>query len=455
MREKRRLRNTTFGGKGYADVGKEDIVRKRCVIVFGLLLVAAFSIAAEQSVQPGGPPGGQAQPGVAGGQAARPSRPAGEYAGAPSRGGHPDQEWVTDGEIIVLEQPPLLPVVDVHAHFAADEQYYELAAKSMDLAGIAATVALTGSTGEQLDRHLEIAAKYPGRFLIFCGVRAAREDMASDKIGEIYAAQLQEAHDKGAAGFGEIVRWAMRGGERGGISWDDPRLDAMWAKLEELKMPVNWHVADPSRYWRPESPLNTLEGRSYYRSAPLKYELLMQQNRVLEKHPNLVVIAAHSNYLADMIPLLEWRFRTYPNYYCDLSATMGEWGRVPEEFKYMATEYADRFFYGTDAGYRGSVADLFGGDMDLTAKNLAAFQLSHIMFLGTSQRMLPIPFNGNYGRYFIGWKTDYTRYAHDGVKLPDDVLRKICYENAERLFGIKVADWKPPKPPFWVKTESE
>ncbi len=356
-------------------------------------------------------------------------------------------------EIIVLEEPPVCPVVDVHAHFGAEEECYDLAVRTMDLAGIATTVVLSGATGERLDTHLQLAAKYPGRFLVFCGVRAEGEDRGSDRIGEIYAAQLQEAHDKGAAGFGEIVRWAMRSPERGGMPWDDPRLDAMWAKLEELKMPVNWHVADPSRYWRPENPLNMLESPTYYKRSPLKYELLMQQDRVLAKHPDLVVIAAHSNYLADMIPLLEWRLRTYPNYYCDISATVGEWGRVPEEFKYMATEYADRFFYGTDAGYRsGRVESMGGGDPDVAARKLAMFHLSHLMFLGTSQRMLPIPFDGNYGRYFIGWQDGFTRYAHDGVKLPDDVLRKIYYENAERLFGIKVSDWKPVRPRFWVET---
>jgi predicted TIM-barrel fold metal-dependent hydrolase len=360
-----------------------------------------------------------------------------------------DQEHVVAADIVVLEQPPAIPVVDAHAHVGRSEHCYDLAVKTMDNAGVKTTIVMHGGTGERLDRHLGLAARHPGRFLIFCGVWVERDQRGADNVGEVFAAQLEEAHKKGAAGFGEVIRWAMR---PGGLAWDDPRLDPMWAKLEELKMPVNWHVADPSRYWRPEHPLNTLESESYYKRAPLKFELLMQQNRVLEKHPDLIVIAAHSNYLADMIPLLEWRFRTFPNYHCDLSATIGEWGRVPEEFKYMVTEYADRFFYGTDAGYRDESIEYFGeGDVDVAAHNMAAFHLSHYMFLGTGQRMLPIPFNGNYGRYFIGWKDNYTRYAHDGANLPTDVLEKIYYKNAERLFGIEVEGWEPPKPPYWTQ----
>jgi len=364
-----------------------------------------------------------------------------------------DQEHVLADEIIVLEQPPVYPVVDAHAHFGASEACYELAVKTMDSAGIKTTVVLGGAYGERLDRHLELAAKYPGRFLVFCGVGVPREERNAENIGEIFAAQLQEGYDKGAAGFGEIVRWAMR---PGGLAWDDPKLDPMWAKLEELKMPVNWHVADPSRYWRPEDPFNTLESPSYYRRAPLKFELLMQQNRVLEKHRDLVVIAAHSNYLADMVPLLEWRLRNFPNYHCDLSATVGEWGRVPEEFKYMVTEYSDRFFYGTDAGYREGSIEMFGeGDIDAAAHNMAAFHLAHFLFLGTSQRNLPIPFHGNYGRTLIRWQGGYTRYIHDGVDLPPEVLEKIYYRNAEKLFRIEVEGWRPPVPPYWARPPSD
>jgi hypothetical protein len=60
--------------------------------------------------------------------------------------------------------------------------------------------------------------------------------------------------------------------------------------------------------------------------------------------------------------------------------------------------------------------------------------------------MIPNAFDGNYGRYLIGWKDGYTRYAHDGVALPDEVLEKIYYKNAEKLFGISVAEWKPETP---------
>jgi len=348
---------------------------------------------------------------------------------------------VQAAEVFVIETPKYYPVVDAHTHMAATEVSYELAIKAMDAAGVAVTVNLSGGSGEGLAKHLALAAKYPGRFIQFCGVRLAREDWQAPDVGEKIAKSIQESHEMGAAGFGEIVKWALH--RR--IDWDDPRLEPMWNKLEELRMPINWHVGDPSRYWRPEGPFNTLETESYHGKMPLKQDLLNQQEHVLERHPNLVVIAAHSNYLADMIPLLVWRFEKYPNYYVDLSASIEEWGRVPEEFVDVVRDYQDRILYGTDGSYRERDIPE-GGSVDTVAANLKAFHVAHFLFLGTRQRMIPTPFDGNYGRYLIGWENGYTRYAHDGVGLPDDILEKIYFKNAEKLFGISVADWKPATP---------
>jgi len=352
--------------------------------------------------------------------------------------GNQDQGMVTADKVVVLEVPNFYPAVDAHTHVGSSEESFDTAINAMDAAGVACSVNLSGGSGENLDRALAGAAKYPGRFVTFCGVSARGDEWKAPDIGEKFAQQIQQAHDKGAAGFGEIVKWTLFSR----IDWDDPRLEPVWNKLEELKMPINWHVGDPSRYWRPQGPYNTLESNGYMTGFPSKQECLFKQEHVLEKHPNLIVIAAHSNYLADQVPYLMYRFQKYPNYYIDLSATCGEWGRVPEEFVDICKMYPDRILYGTDAGYRGGRTEE-PVDMDTVVRNFKAFQVAHFLFYGTRQRGIPIPWNGNYGKYITHWENGFTRYAHDGVNLPDDILRKIYYQNAERLFGIKVADWKP------------
>jgi predicted TIM-barrel fold metal-dependent hydrolase len=350
-----------------------------------------------------------------------------------------DQGMVTSDKVLVIKTPKFYPAVDIHAHMEPSEEAYDLAVKAMDAAGVAASVNLSGSTGERLDAHLALAAKYPGRFVTFCGDGIADAEWSDPSVGKRIAERIEEGHRKGAAGFGEAGEWVL---DRNVETWDDPRLEPVWQKLDDLRMPINWHIGNPSRYWRPEGPYNSLEFGSYSQGYPTKQEVLFQQERILQRHPNLVVLAAHANYLTDEIPYLVYRLEKYPNYYVDLGAACDEFGRVPEEFVDLCMKYQDRILYGTDAGYRRNKLDMYGG-LEHAVQTFKAFHVAHFLFLGTDQRMIPIPWNGNYGRYLIYHENGFTRYAHDGVALPDDVLAKIYYRNAEKLFGIRVADWKP------------
>jgi uncharacterized protein len=367
--------------------------------------------------------------------------------------GDRDQGMVSASQITILKPLKLYPAIDSHTHFSASGQSatarnYELAVKTMDLANIAVSVVLTGENGNEFEKNLSLARKYPGRFVLFCGVPLKGDDWKVPDLTDRLVGFVQNCHRMGGKGFGEIWKWALY--RR--INWDDARLDPMWNELEKLQMPINWHVADPSRYWRPESVYNTLEAPSYYKDKPLKQELLMQQERVLQKHPKLIVIAAHSDYLADQIPLLVYRFEKYPNYHIDLSATIEEWGRVPEEFIDIAKGYSDRILYGTDARY-DAPAD--AAEFEKKLEDLRAFHLAHFLFLGSDQRFLPTPFTGNYGRTFVGWKNGYSRYVQDGVHLPENVLENIYYKNARRLFGISGGDLRVRTEPVQVMQYKE
>jgi len=348
-----------------------------------------------------------------------------------------DQGMITPDKVFALAPPKPYPVIDVHTHLEPTPRAYDIAVRVMDAAGIAMSVNLSGASGKDLDKHLALAARYPRRFITFCGVSIKGRQWKARDLGEEIARSLQQSHKQGAAGFGEIVNWDSRR-----IAWDDPRLEPMWSKLEDLRMPINWHVGEPSRRWRPEGPFNTLEAPSLLGKGPLKMELLNRQERVLERHPKLIVIAAHTNFLVDMLPPMVYRFEKYPNYHVDLCAAFEEFGRVPEEFTDICRMYGDRIFYGTDAVYW---KDHIKGDKAARVAHYKAFYLAHFLFLGTGQRMIPVPFSGNYGRYFIGWENGFTRYAHDGVSLSDSILRKIYYRNAEKLFGVKVEGRKSPK----------
>ena len=127
---------------------------------------------------------------------------------------------------------------------------------------------------------------------------------------------------------------------------------------------------------------------------------------------------------------------------CPDTVSREDRGAAPDEFMHVCREYSDRILYGTDMSCRR-----IGDEEDFETKflaNVTAFHMTHFLFLGTSQKMIPTPFSGNRGKHFVGRAYGGPLYANDGVALPDGILEKIYYKNFERLFGIRVPDTTRP-----------
>ena len=85
------------------------------------------------------------------------------------------------------------------------------------------------------------------------------------------------------------------------VTVDDPRLDAIWEKAGELKIPVLIHTADPKPFWDPVDEKNerwleltTHPGRRRGPNNPAPWETLIEeQHRMFKKHPATTFIAAH------------------------------------------------------------------------------------------------------------------------------------------------------------------
>ena len=192
----------------------------------------------------------------------------------------------------------------------------------------------------------------------------------------------------GAAGFGEIVKWALQ--RR--INWDDPRLEPMWNKLEELHMPINWHVADPSRYWRPESPYNTLEGRFVLKAAcPSSRNSSTSRSACSSAIPNLVVIASHSQLShrhdpASGLPLRE--VSQLLHRYLGLDRRVGPRARgVRRHRPRLPGQHLLR--HGREL--QRPADEPAGGSLESTVADLKAFHVAHFLFLGTRQTDDPQP----------------------------------------------------------------
>jgi hypothetical protein len=95
-----------------------------------------------------------------------------------------------------------------------------------------------------------------------------------------------------------------------------------------------------------------------------------------------------------------------PNFVVDISARISELGRQPYTARRFFLNYADRILFGLDAG----------ADLD-------AYRL-YYRFLETDDEYF------NYGTSEIPAQGRWYIY---GLRLPDEVLRKVYYDNANRI----------------------
>jgi hypothetical protein len=191
---------------------------------------------------------------------------------------------------------------------------------------------------------------------------------------------------------------------------DDPRLDALWEKCAELKMPVNLHIADHPSCWRPLGPHQErtpdFQAFSMYgKDVPSYEELLATRDRMLARHPHTIIVAAHLGNQGNDLKSFSEALDRFPNLYADISAREYELGREPRTALRFLTRYQDRIMFGTDMGrdvkmYRG-----------------------WWRLLETGDEYIP-------GR--LWWRLY-------GLELPAPVLEKLYRGTAIRVFGIKPA----------------
>ncbi len=247
------------------------------------------------------------------------------------------------------------PVIDAHTHPSAQtSEEVKAFVKTMDEVGIKMVVILSGATGANFDKLVELYLKpFPDRFQLWCGFD--KTNIEKPDFPKTAGDELERCYKMGARGVGEIM-------EKGGgfsknpkdkIHPDDARMDAFWKKCAELKMPVNIHMADHPSAW---TPLDDFQERTspfqHYNQVGkdvLSYEELMNVLcRMLERNQKTTFILAHLANEGNNLPALSLKMDKYPNLYLDIAARDYEIGRTPRAASRFLTKYSNRVLFGTD-----------------------------------------------------------------------------------------------------------
>lgn len=325
------------------------------------------------------------------------------------------EEWTPKSTLVVEEHlvpRAKFPVIDVHSHHRPyDDARLDQLIGEMDKLNLQMLVNLSGGSGERLKRTVEaFPKKHPDRFVVFANIDFS--DVGSPDFAENAAKRLEEDVRNGAVGlkffknFGMSVKYPD--GRR--MHVDDPAMDKVFEVCAREKLPVLIHVADPAPFWQPHDKYNEkwLElklrpGRK--KTAPPSFEdLVEERNRLVAKHPKVNFILAHMGWHGGDLKKLGKLFDENPNLYVDIAAVLYELGRVPFSGREFFIKYSDRILFGKDSWAPDEFPYYW-----------RVFETRDEYF-------------DYYRRYHAHWQLY-------GLRLPDDVLKKVYYKNALRLIS--------------------
>ena len=302
-------------------------------------------------------------------------------------------------------------IIDMHAHdYAETDEEIAQWCKTMDEVGVLNTAVMHCSwIGRPFEEYVAVYGPYKDRFRFWCCFDYT--DMSEEGIQKA-CETLERYHEMGAIGVGELGDKGegdtyARPGDGTGIHIDDPRIKPLIQKAAELKMPISIHIAEPYWMYLPMDETNDGLANAVIWHVDttncLGYNQLVQtfENAVRE-NPNTIFIACHYLNMNHDLPRLGALLDKYPNMYIDIAARVAESAHTPRATREFLIKYQDRVLFGTDNGM----------DPEMYRKIFRVLE-------------------SNDEHFYV---PDYNyHWALSGFNLPDEVLKKIYHDNAERI----------------------
>jgi predicted TIM-barrel fold metal-dependent hydrolase len=307
------------------------------------------------------------------------------------------------------------PAIDFHGHPGAIDTPEALSrlVASMDSLNLGMMVAANNTSGDALKRTMDAIRASPaarGRVRVLTGI-----DFRNVGPGwaEKAVAQLEADVAAGAVGVGEIGKGlglSTKKADGSRLRIDDPALDPVWAACARLKLPVFIHTADPQEFWQPIDNSNErwlelalFPGRRYPAEQFPSFEQLMtERDAMLRRNPKTTFVIAHMGWHANDLPRLSKLMTALPNVHTEIGAVLYDIGRQPRAARDFFVRFQDRVLFGKDS-----------------------FQPEEYPYYWRVFETRDDYFD-YYRPYHAFWKLY-------GIDLPDPVLRKLYYENAQRI----------------------
>jgi hypothetical protein len=342
--------------------------------------------------------------------------------------------------IYTVDDFPSVRKFDAHVHAnAADHRFIDIATKDgFELLSINVDYPDFPTLAAQAQVAHALQAANPQRFhylTTFSMKGFGSENWTAETIRRIEAEVA-----RGAVGVKvwKNIGMVERDAQHHLIMLDDPRFDGVMAYLEEKRIPLVAHQAEPKNCWLPLDQMTTDNDRSYFRDHPEYYmylhpeqpsyeTLIAARDRFVARHPRLIFVGAHLASLEWSVDRLAKFLDAYPNAAADLAARMTQVQFQSkadrEKVRQFFIKYQDRLLYGTDLTESPpdphARAQNPPSDGTPFEQEADSFWRSDWLYLATSQV-----------QHIDAIKADI-----QGLALPKSVIDKIYHANVHRVFS--------------------
>ena len=326
---------------------------------------------------------------------------------------------------LVAPQHPVpkarFPVVDIHSHTGPTPETVKTLITQMDALNIRVLNNLSGGFGDALKQRVDYirSTPYGDRFTVFANGLNRFSDVAPG-YGQKAAVQFEADVKNGAIGLKIFKETGMDTKKADGtrLQITDPELAPLWDTAGRLNIPVIIHTGEPPEFFKPLDmhnerwlELSLFPDRRRY-LVPVSWETLSaERDELFRKHPKTRFIVAHFGWHANDLARAGKLLDAHPNIVLELAAILYDLGRTPRAANEFFVKYQDRILFGKDT--------------------YAPTEFPYYW------RVLET--NDEYFDYYRDYHAFWKLY---GMGLPDNVLRKVYYQNALRVTpGLPKNGW--------------
>ena len=301
------------------------------------------------------------------------------------------------------------PIFDAHTHIRGIKEITEMIAIE-DEYGISKQIGIVH------DEEGFKAAKeqYPDRFVFadYLSLRDIAQYNVEPVLDEI-SKLLDEGYSLAKVWFGPRWRDFIENVPND-FRIDNPKLEPIFQTLEDDNIPLLIHVSDPDTYY----------GNQYkdHEKYGYKDDHLQELENILSRHPKLKTQVPHFGAQPEIhrLPNLSRWLDSFPNVVLDTASSRWmarELSKDVDKAREFMLRYSDRVLFGTDVFSGRGDHDYFSGRY-----------IAQRILWETREKHTPLPIPDadtvDIGGTFI-----------NGLDLPLPVLRKLYWENANRVYA--------------------